>query len=342
MHHTVNQLPSSVPVEQLVVEPAGDLPTPDRAPRIGASTEFRRPLPVRDLIRLARPKQWVKNLLVIPLVLPDMPNLGRGDLVRIAWAIVVFTLASSLVYVWNDIADRQRDQAHPVKRQRPIASGRVSPRLAVTYGAGLAVLTLAAVSAGPAMPWWPLGCYLVLNVVYSRWLRHVPLLDVFTIAAGFVLRALQGYVATGTAISGWLHIAVFALCLVLILGKRHNELIVSGNDHRRALHAYSTQYLEYLMVICATLAVTSFMMYLTTPKLFAPYTDLVLLVSAPFGTLALARYLQLVVMLGEGGEPVRVLLHDRIIVVSTATWAALLAMIILAARVPGLPEAVFR
>jgi len=306
----------------------------------GDAASESRPGLARDLIRLIRPHQWPKNLLVIPLALVDVPRMSLGVLARVGWAVLVFTLASAVVYVWNDAVDRHRDRAHPVKRHRPIASGRISLRVAWAYGIGLAGLLLAAVVAGPAIPWWPLAVYLALNVAYSRWLKFVPLVDVFVVAAGFVLRAVQGYVATAVEISSWLVIAVFALCLLLILGKRRNELAVSGSEHRPALRAYSAQYLEYLIVLCATLAVTAFLCYLREGALVVPYTDVALLVSVPFATFGLARYLQVVVVQREGGEPVRVLLRDPMLVAAAALWGSLLGLVVLAARIPAVAEVV--
>ncbi|MFY1690213.1 UbiA prenyltransferase family protein [Plantactinospora sp. WMMB782] len=331
---TVDTSPPTASGGPLVVQPAGVAPTVLPAPVLA-------PPPAglfRDLLRLARPHQWPKNLLVVPLALIDAPGLTLAGLARVGWAVLVFTLASALVYVWNDAVDRHRDRAHPVKRHRPIASGRIGLPLAWAYGGILTGLLLAAVFAGPAVPWWPLAAYLVLNVAYSRWLKYVPLVDVFVVAAGFVLRAVQGYVAAGTDISSWLLIAVFALCLLLILGKRRNELAVSGTEHRPALSAYSAQYLEYLIVLCATLAVTAFLFYLADGGLVTPYTDVALLVSVPFATFGLARYLQVVVVHREGGDPVRVLLRDRMMVVNAVLWAALLGLVVLAARFPALVE----
>lgn len=344
--HTVDKPPSTAPAGPLLVQAAppgavAAVPAGTLGGRAGsrATAAGSRPGLLGDLIRLIRPNQWPKNLLVVPLALVDAPGLTLAGLARVGWAVLVFTLASSLVYVWNDAMDRHRDRAHPVKRHRPIASGRVGLPLAWAYGVGLAGLLAVAIVAGPAVPWWPLAAYLVLNVAYSRWLKYVPLVDVFVVAAGFVLRAVQGYVATGAAISSWLLITVFALCLLLILGKRRNELLVSGSEHRPALRAYSPQYLEYLIVLCATLAVTAFLFHLADDgSLVAPYTDLALLVSVPFATFGLARYLQVVVVQRDGGDPVRVLLRDRMMVVNASLWAALLGSIVLVARFPGMAE----
>lgn len=287
----------------------------------------------RDLIGLVRPHQWAKNLLVVPLALLDPAALRPGPLYGVAWALLGFVLASALVYVINDIADRHRDRAHPTKRLRPIAAGRVPVPLAWAHAALLAGALITVALTGAAVPWWPLGAYLVLNIAYSRGLKHVPLVDVFIVAVGFVLRVVQGYLAAGVKVPAWLLIAVFAACLLMILGKRRHEVSAAGTAHRPALRGYSAQYLEYLIVLCAVLAISAFLMYLNT-AVPPPYTAAALLGSVPFALFALARYLQVVVVGGSGGEPVRVLLRDRAMVVNATLWAVLLGTLLFAAQFP--------
>ncbi|ROO59061.1 decaprenyl-phosphate phosphoribosyltransferase [Micromonospora sp. Llam0] len=303
---------------------AGPGPTP---PPPGAT----RPGLLTDLITLIRPHQWAKNLLVVPLALIDAPELGPGPLARIGWAVVLFTLASSLVYVGNDVYDRRRDRAHPAKRHRPIAAGRISVPVAYAVGLALAVLLAAAVLLGPAVVWWPIAGYLVLNLAYSRGLKHLPLVDVCVVAVGFVLRVVQGQLAVGTPVGRWLLVAVFALCLLFILGKRRHEVTVAGSDHRPSLRGYSVQYLDYLIVFCAVLAVVAFLFSLQE-TVADPYTDLALLGSVPFAFFAVARYLQVLVVNGDGGEPTRILLRDRVMFVNALLWGVLLAGTLLAAH----------
>jgi 4-hydroxybenzoate polyprenyltransferase len=282
----------------------------------------------QDLVRLARPTQWLKNLLVLPIALIGAAGLTGWDLVRLGWAMLVFCLASSVVYVWNDLADRHRDRVHPVKRHRPLAAGRIGPGTARAYGVGLAGLLLAAMVLGPRINWWPLLAYLAVNVAYSRWLKQVPLVDVFAVAAGFVLRVVQGYVTLEVAAVSWLLIAVFAVCLLLILGKRRHEVDAAGAAHRGSLAGYSSQYLDHLMVLCAAVAASATLSYLHDDQTVAPYTDAVLLCSVPFVIFGLARYLQLVVVRSEGGDPVRVMLRDRVLIAVPLLWAVTIAAVV--------------
>ncbi|GGL88025.1 MULTISPECIES: UbiA prenyltransferase family protein [Micromonospora] len=302
----------------------------------GATTDR---TPLRDLVTLIRPHQWAKNLLVVPLVLIDSPRLGLDLLGRVAWAVLLFIMVSALVYVWNDVYDRHRDRAHPTKRHRPVASGRVSVPAAYTFGGLIGVALVAAVSFGPAFPWWPLAVYLALNVAYSRGLKHVPLLDVLVVAGGFLLRITQGYLAAQVAVSSWLLISVFALCLLLILGKRRHEMAVGGSSHRPALAGYSVQYLDLLIVLCAAVTVSGFLGHVqaTVPT---PYQALALVGSMPFAMFAMARYLQVVVVDGDGGEPTRVLLRDRAMLVNSLLWGVLLGGTLLVSQYPAVLDLV--
>ncbi len=297
-------------------------------PGAGGRPRPSRNRPLRDLVQLARPTQWLKNVLVVPLALIGVPGLGPADLAAIGWVVLAFCLAASVVYVWNDIADRHRDRAHPVKRDRPVAAGRITVTTAAAYGTGLAALLLVVLVFGPAINWWPLLAYLVLNIAYSRWLKQVPLLDVFVVAAGFLLRVIQGYVALAVPPASMLLIAVFALCLLLIIGKRRHEVNAAGLGHRPALAGISSQFLEYLMVLCGAVAVTGGLLYLNDERAAGPQTDAVLLLSVPFAIFALARYLQLVVVRSDGGDPVRVLLRDPVIRVTALVWAVVVVAVV--------------
>lgn len=283
----------------------------------------------RDLLTLVRPGQFPKNLLVVPLALLDAQTAPPGLLGRVAWAIVLFTLASSLVYVWNDLYDRHRDRAHPTKRHRPIASGRVGVGTATAFGTALALLLAGAALLGPVDAWWPVAVYLALNLVYSRGLKHVPLLDVFVVSAGFGLRVIQGHLAAGTEIRSWLLVSVFCLCLMFVLGKRRHEMVTGGVAHRPALRGYSVPYLDHLIGLCACVTVVSFLLNLQQSA-GNRYSDLAVLGSAPFALFAMARYLQLLHVQGKGGEPTRILVRDLAMVVNTLLWAVLLGGTLLA------------
>ncbi|MFY1671238.1 UbiA prenyltransferase family protein [Plantactinospora sp. WMMB334] len=290
----------------------------------------------RALVVLTRPGHAVKNLLAVPLALIDTPVWTGSALLRTGWAVLVFTVAASTIYVVNDIVDRRLDRTHPVKRHRPVAAGTVPVPLAWLLAVGLAGLLLGLVLAGPAVPWWPLVGYLGLSIAYSRWLKHLPMLDICVVAAGFVLRVLQGYAATGAAPSGLLLTAVFGGCLVLILGKRRHELAVAGAAHRPALAGYNVRLTDHLLGLNAALTCTTFLLYLNTDAPLGSWRPVTLAVVVPLGLLAAFRYLQAVLVRQSGGDPIRALLHDRMIVASAVLIGTTLTLAELGARYPAL------
>ncbi|MGW0507531.1 UbiA prenyltransferase family protein [Micromonospora sp. NPDC003241] len=312
---------------ETVVEPVAPV-APDRVVR---------PLLLpRHLLALARPGHVVKNLLAVPLALVDTPVWTASALWRCLWAIVAFTLASSVIYVLNDIADRHLDREHPDKQHRPIAAGHVPVPVAWAYAVLLAVGLVAVTVTGPEMTWWPLITYLALSAAYSRWLKHLPLLDVCVVSTGFVLRVLQGYAATETVPASLLLTAVFSGCLVLILGKRRHELAALGTPHRPALHGYNLLLADHLLGLTTSLAGTTFLLYLHLDAPIAAYPPVVLALVVPLGLLAAFRYLQAVLVLRTGGDPIRILLRDRTIVGCAVLIGVVLAVAQINARYPHL------
>ncbi|MFF8954221.1 UbiA prenyltransferase family protein [Streptomyces sp. NPDC014894] len=273
---------------------------------------------LRAALALTRPGQWPKNLLVVPLPLVGAVGDWQG-VVRVGLAMVAFVLTSAVVYIVNDIADVERDRRHPVKRHRPLAAGRMRIRSAVVLAGALTVLLAWALLALGAAA-WPMLVYLALNAAYSWKLKHLPLLDVFTVATGFVLRLLGGYAASGRPVAGWLVMTVLTLCLLLILGKRRHEIGVSGTGHRPALAGYSAQFLDLVLVLCSALTMVGYLLYLRSESGFAT----VALLTAPCALFALFRYLQIVIVHSEGGDPVRTLLLDRVMIANSALWGGLL------------------
>lgn len=312
--------------------PAGVLAA---ARRLRALTRYLLTL-TRDLIVLARPGHAVKNLLAVPLALVDVPQWTGATLLRTGWAVLAFSVAASMIYVVNDIVDRRLDRTHPVKRHRPIAAGRITVPVAGLFAAGLAGLLATMVIAGPDLPWWPLLGYLALSVAYSRWWKHLPLLDICVVAAGFVLRVLQGYAASGAAPSGLLLTAVFGGCLVLILGKRRHELTVAGVAHRPALAGYNLLLTDHLLGLNAALTSTTFLLYLNTDAPLGGWRAFTLAVVVPLGLLAAFRYLQTVLVREAGGDPIRALLRDRMIVASAVLIGTTLTVAEIGARYPNL------
>jgi 4-hydroxybenzoate polyprenyltransferase len=286
------------------------------------------------LLLLCRPAHWTKNLLIL---LPVAVALGPVPLVPVAWSVLEFTLASSLVYIGNDLADRHRDRLHPVKQHRPIASGLVSAPAAAALGLALAGALGAAIAFGPAA-YWPVPAYLALNAAYTAGLKHVPLVEVGVVAAGYLLRIGQGFLAIRHPPDSWLLLSVFCCCALLVLGKRRHELLHAGPGHRPALRGYSVGYLDALLQLACCLTVISGLLFVRESPFFGDDGQAAMLVSAPLALFAISRYLQAVVVHGDGGDPVRVLLHDRPLVITSLLWGLALGATAILARHPGLAQ----
>jgi HAD superfamily hydrolase (TIGR01490 family) len=249
-----------------------------------------------DYLRLMRPHQWVKNAFVFIGVLFghawNLPPL----LLAAFLAAAAFSAMSSAIYILNDYADRERDRLHPVKRKRPLAAGRVSPANALALCAALAVTaSLLAFVAGP----WVLaivGGYAVMNIAYSFGLKNQVILDVFIIAAGFLLRILAGTAGIGIPPSKWLLVCGLFLTLFLGFTKRRSELLVVKGDfitHRKALLQYSPALLDKMIGICAAATLMSYSLYAMSPETLRLHGTDNLIYTIPFVAYGMFRYLYL-------------------------------------------------
>jgi decaprenyl-phosphate phosphoribosyltransferase len=276
---------------------------------------------------LLRPRQWVKNIfvLIVPLAV-DPVALWH----HVVWALattVTFTAASAAVYVLNDWLDREKDRLHPVKRHRPLASGRVGPRGAVLLGAGcLAVLAAGGVLLPPGVQAAVAG-YAVLNLAYCLALKHYPLVDVSAVAVGFVLRAVAGCLAVVAPFNPALILCVYFTCLLMSLGKRRYELThlrEQADAQRPALTGYSVPLLDQLVAVLLAATLVSYEMFvLSGPH---PQAAVLAVVTAPFVVFALCRYAYLLAAHRGGGEPGRDVLTDVPLIVNAVLWLACLAV----------------
>jgi decaprenyl-phosphate phosphoribosyltransferase len=279
------------------------------------------------LLRLARPKQWTKNVLVIAA--PGAAGvLGEPKaLFQTAVAFVCFCLAASGTYYLNDAVDAEADRQHPTKRLRPVASGEVSVRTAV---AGGIVLIVAAIALSFAARWQlavVIAAYLALTVLYSLWLKHEAVLDLACVAAGFVLRAIAGGVAVGVSISPWFLIVAGAASLFMVTGKRSAELIELGDGaagHRRALGMYSRAFLGYVRAVASTVAIVAYCLWAFEKSAEVGNPVWFQLSIVPF-VLGILRYAFLLEQ-GQGGAPEEVVLSDWVLLAMGGFWAVFFAV----------------
>jgi 4-hydroxybenzoate polyprenyltransferase len=299
----------------------------------GAVTLALIPRSVRATVVALRPRQWIKNGLVF-VALAFTSNLHRVDLLLTTIAAFwIFCALSSAGYLLNDVADVESDRRHPTKRRRPIAAGEVSIPFALTLGVALAVGGVAgAVMLDPKLGILA-AAYLLLTATYTIWMKHIVLLDVFGIAAGFVLRAVAGAVAISVPVSPWLYTATMLGALLIALGKRRAELLTLGNGasgHRRILDAYSIGLIDQLMLIVSGAAVVTYALY-TFSAANLPQ-DHTMMLTVPVVMYGLFRYLYLAHEGGAAGTPEQLLLQDRPLLASVALWAALSVAILYLAR----------
>ncbi|RKZ10199.1 decaprenyl-phosphate phosphoribosyltransferase [bacterium] len=285
------------------------------------------------ILKTLRPHQWTKNLVVLAALVFSL-NFGDAGLARVAFeAVGVFCLLSGAVYLLNDLKDREKDRLHPIKRQRPIASGALPVPVAllafvVVLAAGLAAAAL----LGPRFLAVSTA-YLALNLAYSFVLRSKMLLDVMAIAAGFVLRALAGTevlvdAGADVRISPWLLMCAFFLSLVLALGKRRHELGAAEDGHRKSLRGYSVALVDRLTTLAVGVTLVSYSIYSIWPETVEKFGTENLIYTIPFVFYGLARYLYLVTERDGGGDPSEMLITDRGILITVVLWFLVIVAIL--------------
>jgi len=287
----------------------------------------------RALFVSLRPRQWAKNALLLAPLVFALRLTDPGSVRRALLAALAFSLLASAVYLGNDLADRDRDRAHPLKRDRPVAAGLLPPAWAAgaALGLGAAGLALAWVLGAGFFGWGV--AYLALQALYSGVLKSVAVLDVFAVAAGFVVRVVAGAEAIGVPVSNWLHLCTLLLALFLALEKRRAELVLLGAEagrHRGILAAYSVGLLDQLAGIAAAAAILAYSLYTLSPDTVHKFGTDRLKYTVPFVLFGIFRYLWLARRNGEGGEPERVLFRDRPTQVNLAAWLAVVAWAIYA------------
>jgi 4-hydroxybenzoate polyprenyltransferase len=282
------------------------------------------------LITSLRPRQWVKNLFVFAGVIFS-ERLFTADAARALAAFVVFCALSGVVYLLNDVADRERDRAHPTKRLRPVASGALSVPAALGAALGLGVLALAAAAAlGPGLVLTAIA-YVGLLGLYSVRLKHIVIVDVLTVASGFVLRAVAGAVAIAVEISGWLLICTVLIALFLALGKRRHEYLTLDAEaarHRPILAEYSAALLDQMIAVVTASTVTAYALYTMSPETVAKFETRLLPATLPFVLYGIFRYLYLLYRRQLGGNPSEHFLNDRALLLNAVLWMVAVVAII--------------
>ena len=289
-----------------------------------------RPLALHLLLSL-RPAQWIKNLLVFAGLLFGRRLFDATSVLDAVLAFVVFCVLSGVVYLVNDIADRDSDRLHPLKAKRAIASGALPVRVAVGAALALGAGGLAAAYAiGPAFA-GVAAAYLALQLMYSFPLKHIVIIDVLTIAIGFVMRAVGGAVAVHVEISHWLLVCTILLALFIALAKRRHEIVLLADGaagHRPILGEYTPYLLDQMIGVVTASTLISYVFYTISPETQAKFGTAWLGLTIPFPLYGIFRYLYLVHQREGGGSPADLLLTDRPLLACVALWALTVAVII--------------
>ena len=284
-----------------------------------------------ELLRALRPQQWIKNLFVFAPLIFSQNVLNRALVLRAGLAFLAFCLISSAVYLLNDLRDIEEDRQHPLKVQRPLASGRLKRSAAV---APLAIIApagfLVALLVNRSFVFIALG-YFALQIAYTLWLKHVVILDVFVVAAGFLLRVVAGGFAIHVYLSSWLLICTTLLALFLAMGKRRHEIVLMEGraaSHRPILKEYNTYLLDQMISVVTASTLLAYCLYTISEETVAKFGTRNLIFTVPFVLYGIFRYLYLIHQKAEGGTPESLIIRDKPLLVAIALWIGVAAAVL--------------
>jgi 4-hydroxybenzoate polyprenyltransferase len=285
----------------------------------------------KDLWRLLRPHQWIKNAFVFTGLIFGHAWNDVGMAIKVVIIAIAFSLMSSSAYIINDIVDVERDRIHPKKKTRPVAARQVSESVAALLSVfiGFFGLSLGFFISYKALI--ILMLYALLNFAYSFYLKNIVILDVFCIAAGFMLRIFAGTVGVGIPPTKWLVLCGLMITLFLGFAKRRAEILTLRNqkeDFREVLTHYSSDFLDQIITICAAGIITTYSLYTMSAETMRIHQTQNLIYAVPFVIYALFRYIFLLHKYQLGGEPSRDLLKDKQIIIAVIGWAVLTFLII--------------
>lgn len=278
---------------------------------------------MQDFIKLIRPWQWTKNLFIfLPLFFALQIN--RFDLVTKAiGAFLVFSLITSSIYILNDWHDVDEDRLHPNKKLRPLASGKITKKAA---GRAMAIFTALGIILSYFLNRSMLLLvifYMALNIAYTIRLKHIPIIDVFIISSGFVIRIFIGGVVTYIKISPWIIIMTFLLALLLSLAKRRDDVLMflqSNNKTRKSIDGYNLQFLDMSIMAMAAITIVAYIMYTMSAEVMARFNTDKLYFTTLFVILGIMRYMQITLVENKSGDPSEVLIKDRFLQYSILCW----------------------
>ncbi|HMH24598.1 MAG TPA: decaprenyl-phosphate phosphoribosyltransferase [Puia sp.] len=276
-------------------------------------------------LKLLRPKDWAKNLfLFIPLFFAsEIFNMEK--ILAVSYGFIAFCCIASSIYIINDYRDRDDDRKHPVKKNRPLASGAVSPTSAL-------VICVLLIIAGFTLAWFirdkfafVLAIYFFINLGYSLGLKSIAILDILLLAIGFVLRIKAGSVISYVTLSEWIVIMVFLLAVFMAIGKRRDDVLLkigSGTDMRKSIKGYNLEFLNVLLALVCAVIVVAYFMYTMSDEVRNRLGTYRLYYTCLFVIAGIMRYLQIVFVSADSGSPTKILYRDRFIQITLLLWVA--------------------
>ena len=278
---------------------------------------------MKSIFTIIRPKQYIKNVFIfLPLFFHG--NIANTELLVTAFmAFVAFSLSASAIYILNDYKDIKDDRRHPVKKFRPLASGLISKKRAVSLMVILLIMGFSLMAITSLQAVAILSAYIILNIGYSFKFKRIALLDVTIIAVGFVLRLFVGSFVTGTPLSMWIVMMTFLLALFLALAKRRDDILLqrrTGNKMRKSIDGYNLQLVDGTMMIMASIVVVTYILYTVSQEIIEQFQSEHLYLTALFVIFGLMRYLQLSLVEKRSGSPTEIVLKDKTTIVNILLW----------------------
>jgi decaprenyl-phosphate phosphoribosyltransferase len=278
-----------------------------------------------EYLKLIRPKDWAKNLFLFLPLFFGQQILDFHKVIAVSYGFIAFCCIASSIYIINDYRDREDDRKHPVKCNRPLASGAVSPASALVLCGLLMIL-------GFGLAWWirekflvVLAIYFLVNLGYSMGLKSIAVLDIMLLAAGFVLRIKGGSVISFVPLSQWIVVMVFLLAIFMAIGKRRDDVLLKlslGTDMRKSVKGYNLEFLNVLLALVSAVIIVAYLMYTLSPETVIRLGTYRLYYTGIFVMAGIMRYLQIIYLSADSGSPTKILYKDRFIQVTLLLWIA--------------------
>lgn len=285
---------------------------------------------MRNYLKLIRVEQYIKNAFVFAPLFFDSQFLNLDNLINVILAFLCFCTISSSVYIFNDYFDINEDKNHPQKRYRPLASGSISIQNGLVL---MLILMISSITVSYLISvelFLVIISYLALNFLYSKWLKHIAILDVNIIAVGFILRIVAGSVVSDVVPSIWILLITYLLALFLGISKRRTDVILAenGNDVRKNIEGYNLIFIDVILGILASIIIVSYIFYCISPEVQLHYHSNLLYVSIIFVVNGIFRYLKLVFVDQSTYSPTKIVLHDRFIQITILGWLLLMSYLL--------------